>query len=538
MPSKAHITVAGDAKALQDQIDRVNKRLEKTEQKLRDVKNEGKSGGKEIERGFGSVAKRVGEVAAGLTLANIAAGTFRRGLQLIVAELENIKRRRLESAAVAGNVGRTRAIAMGNLPTFPGMTRRQSAAKVDEMIADASSRPGMQIPIAQGYQIAGPMLSAMGGMPFDYLRASFMETARESATTGGGPAGAFGGAVLDVIKGIPRLRAMKPGAAARAGAGLLEQFGVASRITDRAEQARALTLGAGLAGGAGVSEERTLELIAALTQFGDVTGPSSVTAVTRLFKNLDVARTRGFGYGGAQPLTISGRGDAGVAELMAGIRGMTPGQQDIFFTGFPLGKGATGFAMRQILTGTDVGRARLTAAEAAIGAPGTAGAMREETIGIRESGRWGRLSRLARGLTGATEAAAMSDEQRALAGIVQEQLPVLLRQAGQSALAQRFADLRSLTAIDRPMESALAEVRRAREGVAPEIQNVFRSKGQQINMGTRPNPDYDATTYQALGNVETVLVEILAELKNKNAEPQVVQTTGPGSVNSNVEPDR
>ena len=532
MPSKAHITVAGDAKALQDQIERVNKRLAKTEQKLRDVKGEGKRGGREIERGFGSVAKRVGEVAAGLTLANMAAGTFRRGLQLIVGELENIKRRRLEAAAVAGDVGQARAIAMGNLPAGIG------AKQVDEMVQAAATRPGMQIPLARGYQIAGPMLSAMGGMPFEYLRASFMETARESATTGGAPAGAFGGAVLDVIKGIPRLRAMKPRAAARAGAGLLEQFGKAARITERPEQARALTLGAGLAGGAGVSEERTLELIAALTQFGDVTGPSSVTAVTRLYKNLGIARTRGFGYGGAQPFRISGRGDAAIDELMAGVRGMDPGQQDVFFANFPLGKGATGFAMRQILTGTDVGRARLTAAERAIGAPGTGGAERQRTIGIRESGRWGRQAQVSRAMTSLIEQGQMMTERRALAGEVIGKMPDVLRTYGQGALAQTFANWETLIGYDRPFETAIQQIERARMGLTRrEYYGQPGPYGQRMSREIA-SPDEVKQADAQLREMIELLRSIRAQLENKNAEPQTVQVSGPGSVNSNVEPDR
>ena len=524
MASKATVTVAGDAKSLIDQIDKANRRMDKLEKNLRDVKNQGRKSSKEIDRGFGSVAGKIGQVAAGVTLANMASKAFHATLKLITAELDNIKTRRLEAAATAGDIGQARAIALGNLPA--GMT----VGQLDQMVETAATRPGLKIPRARGYQIAGNIMSASGGMSFQQMRGAFSEAARESARTGGAPAGAFGGAVADIMKQIP-------GTTNTQAAGLLEQFGKASRIVERPEQARAITKGIGLAGGAGISEERTLEMIAALTQFGDVSGQTSVQAISRLYKNLDIARTKGYDIGGGQRLRISGRGDEGMEELIRKVRGLRLEQQDRFFSKFQLGKGATGFAVRQILTGTAVGRERLRAAEAAIGPPSEAAASRERTLRASGSGIYGIQAEVIREMDVGTETLQLLDKKRIIAGTVLSRLQPKLIAAGASALSQKFADLSMTLDTGQPIESAISALQAAREprmiDPLPVSIGVFGPRPE-----SRPNPDYNPRANQELNKAINVLTNAIQRLEaNKNDVPQKVQSEGPGAVNAHVEPD-
>ena len=419
---------------------KVHEAQKKTARGAKDVASATKQSDHAMSQLGGTAAREARNVVAGLTGIASAAGAFLLIARQLKAEYENIVRRQQEAAEAQLTAEQLRNRALYNLPS--DMTPEGTAAMIERISKKTNVRQ------EELWGPAGKLLSSKGALTGEQFEQAFMLAATAGAKSGI-DIGELGGGIQDVMK--------LTGATAPQAAGFLRQAGVALRVSELEEQVRTIVplLKAGAI--AGISPEESVELAAAVTQLtADPTGRVSSTAALKLIEVLGEGRDPDKGLlaryapGGTvgerkvvfDPLTKKGM--AGFAEWQEAFAAADERLQ-MAMLGKVEGK-ARGKVGPQLLLQREPGAMAIyEAAQRQVGAPTGEGV--EESwqswlggtaVGANPYAAVGEASRI---MKQTTERLRLESPE-AMAGALRQEIPDLLRAAGESNLAQKFAKMR------------------------------------------------------------------------------------------------
>ncbi len=269
MSSKVQVTFVGDDATLAQRIEKQQAQITKLTGKLRDMGAAGRAATKKTADGLQDGFRHAMGFAAALTGVGSAAAGIMVIARQIKAEYEALRARQERAAGTQISVAEAKATAALQRP--PEMT----AQWLEGMVGRVSQGSGLtQAEVWRN--LPGP-LSAMGSVSPQAFESAMTLGSRIRARTGEGfDMNQFVGGTLDIMR-------LTGTADARQGLGFTRQFGAASRITDVAQQVRALAPALAAGREIDVPPEQVAELVAYFTQLGaDPEGRISSTGAINL----------------------------------------------------------------------------------------------------------------------------------------------------------------------------------------------------------------------------------------------------------------
>lgn len=272
------------------------------------------------------------------------------------AEWEYLKNQQARAGATQMTVGEAAAAALLNKPGHVDTKALEAIVKKQAGLA--------KVPEAQAWNMAGAMLSAMGGMSLKQWGDAFGQVLKIQALGGAGVEGkTLGQGMLNLMQqGAPT--------AEHAG-GFIRGIGAASNVVALKKQVRGVVPVVSAARDLGFTQEAAGELFAYAThRSGDTEGEMSSTGTVAFMRWLQKLQAEGM---------IQQGGLAGVRELRQKLAGMGKAERDLFLNAMP-GEGKVRGAWTGILTGQDDALSAFAAARRQVLGPEAA-----ENVGLWRS---------------------------------------------------------------------------------------------------------------------------------------------------------